>query len=85
MVQEHARYAKSVMVKSSIKTSSPLDHPNGMCTMEPVVMDEEEMLDELAAWVKGEGDYPEIDKFAKKFGYEPSVKKSVSKATGEAV
>ena len=63
------------------KDKLPMDHPNGMCTMVPVVMDEDEMLDELAAWVKGEGDYPEIDKFAKKFGYEPSVKKNVSKAT----
>lgn len=56
------------------KDKLPLDHPNGMCTMEPVVMDEEEMLDELAAWVKGkDGDYPEIDKFAKKMGYKPKT------------
>lgn len=63
------------------KDKLPMDHPNGMCTMVPVVMDEDEMLDELAAWVKGAGEHPEIDKFAKKFGYEPSIKKNVSKAT----
>lgn len=52
----------------------PLDHPNGMCTMVPDV--DEKMIDKLADWVKGEdGDFPEIDEFAKKFGYEPVAKK----------
>lgn len=51
------------------KDKLPLDHPNGMCTMEPVVDDK--MVDKLANWVNGEdGTYPEIDEFAKKFGYD---------------
>lgn len=51
------------------KDKLPLDHPNGMCTMEPVVDDK--MVDKLANWVNGEdGTYPEIDKFAKMFGYD---------------
>ena len=53
------------------KDKLPLDHPNGMCTMEPVVDDK--MVDKLANWVNGEdGTYPEIDKFAKTFGYDAS-------------
>ena len=51
------------------KNKLPLDHPNGMCTMEPVVDDK--MVDKLANWVNNEdGTYPEIDEFAKKFGYD---------------
>lgn len=51
------------------KDKLPLDHPNGMCTMEPVVDDK--MVDKLANWVNGDdGTYPEIDEFAKKFGYD---------------
>lgn len=53
------------------KDKLPLDHPNGMCTMEPVVDDK--MVDKIANWVNGEdGTYPEIDKFAKMFGYDAS-------------
>nr|DAZ27111.1 MAG TPA: VIP2 [Caudoviricetes sp.] len=53
------------------KDKLPLDHPNGMCTMEPVVDDK--MVDKLANWVNGkDGMYPEIDEFAKKFGYDAS-------------
>lgn len=53
------------------KDKLPLDHPNGMCTMEPVVDDK--MVDKLANWVDSEdGTYPEIDEFAKKFGYDAS-------------
>lgn len=53
------------------KNKLPLDHPNGMCTMEPVVDDK--MVDKLANWVNSEdGTYPEIDEFAKKFGYDAS-------------
>lgn len=53
------------------KDKLPLDHPNGMCTMEPVVDDK--MVDKIANWVNGEdGTYPEIDKFAKTFGYDAS-------------
>ena len=51
------------------KDKLPLDHPNGMCTMEPVVDDN--MVDKLANWVNDpDGTYPEIDEFAKKFGYD---------------
>lgn len=52
------------------KTDLPMDHPNGMCTMEPVVVDN--MVDQLADWFNSDnGTYPEIDKFAKNFGYSP--------------
>lgn len=51
------------------KDKLPLDHPNGMCTMEPVVDDN--IVDKLANWVNGDdGTYPDIDEFAKKFGYD---------------
>lgn len=53
------------------KTELPLDHPNGMCTMEPVVA--EDMIDQLADWFNSpDGTYPEIDAFAGNFGYEAS-------------
>lgn len=51
----------------------PMDHPNGMCTMEPET-DMEKTIDQLADWVNSpDGTYPEIDEFAKQFGYVPSV------------
>ena len=51
------------------KTELPMDHPNGMCTMEPVVA--EDMIDQLADWFNSpDGTYPEIDAFAGNFGYE---------------
>lgn len=51
------------------KTELPMDHPNGMCTMEPVVVDD--MVDKLSDWANSpDGTYPEIDKFAGNFGYE---------------
>jgi hypothetical protein len=47
----------------------PMDHPNGMCTMEPYV-DEKKMVNDLSNWVNSEeGTYPEIDEFASKLGY----------------
>lgn len=50
------------------KFELPLDHPNGMCTMEPV--EDSNTVDKLADWINNEdGVYPEIDKFAKEFGY----------------
>ena len=53
------------------KDKLPLDHPNGMCTMEPVV--DGKMVDKLVNWVNSEdGTYPEIDAFASKFGYDAS-------------
>ena len=53
------------------KTELPLDHPNGMCTMEPVVVDD--LVDQLADWFNSpDGTYPEIDEFASNFGYDAS-------------
>lgn len=50
----------------------PMDHPNGMCTMEPAT-DMDKTVDQLADWIKEpDGTYPEIDELAKKFGYEPT-------------
>lgn len=50
------------------KDSLPMDHPNGMCTMEPVVV--RDMVDQLANWFNNpDGTYPEIDAFAGNFGY----------------
>lgn len=52
------------------KDELPLDHPNGMCTMEPVVV--KNMVDQLADWFNSpDGTYSEIDAFAKNFGYNP--------------
>ncbi len=57
------------------KTELPLDHPNGMCTMEPVVADD--MVDQLANWFNSpDGTFPEIDEFAGNFGYEAKVVKT---------
>lgn len=51
----------------------PMDHPNGMCTMEPET-DMDKTIDQLADWVNSpDGTYPEIDQFASKFGYVPNV------------
>lgn len=51
------------------KTELPMDHPNGMCTMEPDV--EKDMAKKLADWFNSpDGTYPEIDEFAGNFGYE---------------
>jgi len=50
------------------KNDLPMDHPNGMCTMEPVVV--KDMVDQLADWFNSpDGTYPEIDAFAGNFGY----------------
>ena len=53
------------------KDELPMDHPNGMCTMEPTVADD--MVDQLADWFNSpDGTYPEIDEFAGNFGYNAS-------------
>lgn len=50
------------------KDDLPLDHPNGMCTMEANIS--EDMINQLADWFNSpDGTYPEIDSFAKNFGY----------------
>lgn len=59
------------------KDELPMDHPNGMCTMEPAVA--EDMVDQLADWFNSpDGTYPEIDAFAGNFGYEAKAVKSVT-------
>lgn len=51
------------------KDELPLDHPNGMCVMEPNIDDN--MTDKLVEWFNSEdGTFPEIDEFAKNFGYD---------------
>ena len=51
----------------------PMDHPNGMCTMEPKI-NMDKTLDQLVNWFSDDdGEYPEIDRFASKFGYVPGV------------
>lgn len=50
------------------KDKLPMDHPNGMCVMEPVIVDD--ITDQLADWFNSpDGTYPEIDEFAGNFGY----------------
>lgn len=52
------------------KGDLPMDHPNGMCTMLPVVDDN--IIDKLADWYNSpDGTYPELDEFSKNFGYTP--------------
>lgn len=53
--------------KHYAKDELPMDHPNGMCTMEPYV-DDKKMIDQLANWVNSpDGTYPDIDAFASQF------------------
>lgn len=53
------------------KGDLPMDHPNGMCTMIPIIDDQ--LIDKLADWFNSpDGTYPEIDEFSKSFGYTPS-------------
>lgn len=53
------------------KGELPMDHPNGMCVMEPVVA--KDMIEQLANWFNSpDGTYPEIDAFAGNFGYKIS-------------
>lgn len=51
----------------------PLDHPNGMCTVDVIITDSyEDIADRLADWVEGEDD-EELDDFAESLGYEVST------------
>lgn len=51
------------------KDDLPMDHPNGMCVMEPTI--DKDMNEKLADWFNSpDGTYPEIDEFASNFGYE---------------
>jgi len=65
------------------KGNLPMDHPNGMCTIEPVVVDD--MIDQLADWFNSpDGTYPEIDEFAKDFGWVQETNILKKKATSTA-
>lgn len=58
------------------KDDLPMDHPNGMCVMEPTI--DKNMNEKLADWFNSpDGTYPEIDEFASNFGYEAKPIKSV--------
>ena len=58
------------------KNELPLDHPNGMCVMEPNISDD--IYYAITDWFNSpEGTYPEIDKFVKDFMY-------VGKKTGKS-
>lgn len=62
----------------------PLDHPNGMCVMEPVIDDD--ITDQLADWVKGKETKKTkgIGKFADLLGYDKDeLAKSLLKSTGK--
>lgn len=55
------------------KGDMPMDHPNGMCVMVPVVDDK--ATDKLADWMNSpNGTYPELDNFAVKLGYKAENK-----------
>lgn len=59
------------------KDELPMDHPNGMCTMVPDI--DEDMTNKLADWYNSpDGTFPEIDEFAKSFGYSASHSSSLS-------
>lgn len=58
------------------KDDLPMDHPNGMCVMEPSI--DKDMNEKLADWFNSpDGIYPEIDEFASNFGYEAKPIKSI--------
>lgn len=62
----------------------PLDHPNGMCVMKPVIDDD--ITDQLADWVNGKETKKTkgIDKFADLLGYDKDeLAKSLLKSTGK--
>lgn len=57
----------------------PLDHPNGMCTVDIVTPDYDDIAGRLADWVNGEED-EELDDFAEDLGYNAvTFKSKVSK------
>lgn len=66
------------------KDELPLDHPNGMCTMEPNT--DPDIENKLADWINSpDGTFPEIDSFASNFGYLPNVKSSVEAKKNESL
>lgn len=64
------------------KDDLPMDHPNGMCVIEPSI--DKDMDEKLADWFNSpDGTYPEIDEFASNFGYEAKPIKSVKETVKE--
>lgn len=50
------------------KDELPLDHPNGMCVMEPIYLEDSDQM--IANWVNSpQGTYPSMDAWAKELGY----------------
>lgn len=50
------------------KDELPLDHPNGMCVMEPIYLEDSDQM--IANWVNSpQGTYPSMDVWAKELGY----------------
>lgn len=74
-----SRVCELCMSRDSVhykKDNLPMDHPNGMCVMEPSI--DKDMNEKLADWFNSpDGTYPEIDEFASNFGYEAKPIKSV--------
>lgn len=62
----------------------PLDHPNGMCTLEPYIPDSFDAIgNRIGAWMNGESD-SELDDYADSLGYkltDESTAKKLTKAT----
>lgn len=53
------------------KGSLPMDHPNGMCVIEPNIVGD--INQQLSDWLHSpDGTYPEIDAFASELGYNPT-------------
>lgn len=51
-----------------LKDELPLDHPNGMCVMEPIYLADSDKM--IADWVNSPaGTYPSMDAWAKELGY----------------
>ena len=69
------------------KDEMPMDHPNGMCTMDPVTPDDSEIADRLADWYEGDiGTDPELDEFASLLGYnDPVAGVQAAVSTGSTV
>lgn len=50
------------------KDELPLDHPNGMCVMEPIYLEDSDQM--IVNWVNSpQGAYPAMDEWAKELGY----------------
>lgn len=59
----------------------PLDHPNGMCVIEPDFESDSKITDDIANWINSDiGTYPEIDKYCTELtGFDVNSFKAPSK------